>query len=471
MMIGRKNEIEIMKGLLYNDKAELLAILGRRRVGKTYLVKQIYMSNMTFDFTGTQDASSENQLQKFQVKLHEYFPKIKYKEPPLNWAEAFVRLKQALKQNVTRKKKSVIFFDEFPWIASRKSNFLQEFSYWWNDWASHQKLVVVICGSSASFMIDKVINHKGGLHNRVTEKIILHPFTLSETKQYLTLHNIRLNPYSIIQLYMVIGGIPHYLSYIKRGESIMQIINRLLLSKNALLRYEFENLYAALFDNHQNHVKVIKALAKKQKGLTRSEILKITHLKDGGAFSKVLEELKTSSFVIEILPFAKIKKDTLFRLCDEYSLFYLKFIEGNPTINKNVWSLDHKHRIWQGYAFENVCFKHVEEIKRALGISGVNTSVSSFCSSSTNDEKFQMDLLIDRADNTVNICELKFYNKPTKLSKSELEKINKRRHFLETATSTKKTLFNTLVTTYNPYKTPVVNEYIDNIIEISQFFD
>lgn len=469
-MIGRQHEIRLMKELLFSNKAELLAMLGRRRVGKTYLVKQVYMSNMTFDFTGTQDASIENQLQKFHVKFQEYFPKLKYKEPPLNWAEAFVRLKQAVKKSMTRKKKPVIFFDEFPWIASRKSNFLQEFSYWWNDWACHQKLIVVICGSSASWMIDKVINHKGGLHNRVTEKIVLLPFTLSETKQYLDLHGIRLNSYAIIQLYMVMGGIPHYLSYIRRGESITQIINRLLLSKNAVLRNEFENLYAALFDNHQNHVKVIKALAKKQKGLTRSEILRITHLKDGGAFSKVLEELKTSSFVMEIVPFAKVKKDTLFRLCDEYSLFYLKFIEGTQAINKNVWSLDHKHRIWQGYAFENVCFRHIEEIKRALGISGVNTSVSSFCSASAKDEKFQIDLLVDRADNTVNICELKFYSKPTKLNKAELEKINKRRHFLETYTNTKKTLFNTLVTTYNPYKPTIANESLDSIIEMSSFF-
>ncbi len=470
-MIGRKQEIEMMNELLFSNKAELLAILGRRRVGKTYLVKQVYKSNMTFDFTGTQDATIENQLQKFHVKFNECFTKTKYKLPPLNWAEAFVRLKQALKQSLVRKKKPVIFFDELPWIASRKSNFLQEFSYWWNDWACHQKLLVVICGSSASWMIDKIINHKGGLHNRVTEKIVLQPFTLNETKQYLALHNIHFKPYAIIQLYMVMGGIPHYLSYIKRGESITQLINRLLLSKNALLRHEFENLYAALFDNYQNHVKVIKALSKKQKGLTRNEILKITHLKDGGAFSKVLEELKASSFISEILPFAKVKKDTLFRLCDEYSLFYLKFIDGTQASNKNVWSLDHNHRVWQGYAFENVCFKHIEEIKQALGISGVNTNVSSFYNASNKDEKLQIDLLIDRADNTVNICELKFYNKLTKLGKVELEKINKRRHFLETYSNTKKTLFNTLVTTYNPYKTTIVNEYIDNVIDISSFFD
>jgi len=473
-MIGREYETAIMHSLLKSNKAELLAILGRRRVGKTYLIRQVYASNIVFDFTGTQFATKENQLKKFSAKLKEYSKKPVTDEQPSNWADAFILLKRYLQALPKTKLQKVIFFDELPWIASIKSGFLQEFGYWWNDWASTQKLVVVICGSAASWMIQKVINHKGGLHNRVTRRIHLQPFTLYETQAYLLSKNIKLQPYEIIQLYMALGGIPHYLNEIEPGQSAIQTINRLCMAKSGSLRQEFNNLYAALFDQPENHITVIKALSQKHNGMTRQDIIAATKFSDGGGLTKVLDELETSNFIMQMLPYGKLKKDIVYRMADEYSLFYLKFIDGqragaNTAIFSNL--SDEKYKIWRGYAFENICIKHAEAIKQALGIAGINTFINSFTQKGTKQSPgFQIDMLIDRADNSINICEIKFYNDTMEPDGQIAEHLRKRRELFRKLTSTKKQLFNTIITTYGVTTNAYSLSQIDQAITMEALF-
>jgi len=473
-MIGREFETHIMQKLLDSDKAELLAILGRRRVGKTYLIKQVYARNIVFDFTGTQFAEKENQLVKFATKLSEYHKAAVTAKTPCNWAEAFTELKKYLLRLPKTKTNKVIFFDELPWIAAHKSGFLQEFSYWWNDWASTQKLVVVICGSAASWMIQKVINNKGGLHNRVTKRIHLQPFTLYETKEYLLSKKINLQHYELVQIYMAMGGVPHYLNEILPGESAIQTINRLCLNKSGSLRQEFGNLYAALFDHPENHVAVIKALSQKHSGMTRQEIIAATKFTDGGGLTKVLDELETSNFIMLMVPFGKIKKDTVYRMADEYSLFYLKFIDGqragaNTSVFTNV--ADEKYKIWRGYAFENICIKHAEAIKQALGISGINTFVNSFAhKGDTNNKGLQIDMLIDRADNTINICEIKFYNDTIEPDAEMADDLRKRRELFRRLTGTKKQLFNTIISTYGVAKNGYALSQVDHSVSMDALF-
>ena len=472
-MIGRKYEQQKLDSLLSSNRAELLSIIGRRRVGKTFLIREHYKSHIVFEFTGTQYTNKKNQLKKFAQKLQEFSKSSLEIARPSDWSDAFIALKTYLTNLPETGTKSVVFFDEVPWIASKRSGFLNEFAYWWNDWASRQNIVVVICGSAASWMIDKVVNNKGGLHNRITEYVHLQPFTLAEVKQYLQSIQLQLDDYQILQLYMSIGGIPHYLQHIRRGESATQIINRLCFNKDGILRYEFNNLYAALYEGYERHVAVVRALSTKWKGLSRKEIIKITKLSNGGGLTQILNELISSSFVVELIPFGKKKKDTLYRLVDEYSLFYLTFIEGKRTGKKDIWlqnAQDNEYKIWRGYAFENICIKHVEAIKKALGISGVQTEISGFRHLGTVDTQgIQIDLLIDRKDQCINLCEMKFYNDELTLSKEDADKLRRKRSVFQQLSKTKKTVFNTIVTTYGV--TPNQYSYqVDNTVTMDALF-
>lgn len=473
-MIGRKKERETLDNLSLSKKAELLAIIGRRRVGKTYLIREHYEKQLVFDFTGTQDASKKNQLKKFAQKIQEYSNSPLKVATPEDWAAAFIQLKSYLKNIRKTKRKPVVFFDELPWIASKRSGFLKEFGYWWNDWASRQHIIVVICGSAASWMIDKVVNNKGGLHNRITEYIQLQPFTLAEVKQYLLSINLVLDDYQILQLYMSIGGIPHYLQNLRKGESATQIINRLCFHKDGILRNEFNNLYAALYEGHERHIAVVKALATKWKGLTRQEIIDATKLSNGGGLTQILTELQSASFIDEIIPFGKKKKETLYRLIDEYSLFYLTFIDGKRAGNKDIWlrtAQDNTYKIWRGYAFENICIKHVAAIKQALGIAGVHTEVSGFRSKGTTDIKgIQIDMLIDRNDQSINLCEMKFYNDTLTLTNQDATQLRQRRSRFQQLSKTKKTIFNTLITTYGINPNQYSHSQVDQVVTMDALF-
>ncbi len=473
-MIGRKIERQKLDDLTHSGKAELLAILGRRRIGKTFLIREHYDQHIVFEFTGTQHADKQSQLKKFAQKLSEYRQNQIRVATPEDWSEAFIQLKIYLKNLQQSERKPVVFFDEFPWISGARSGFLQEFAYWWNDWANRQQIVVVICGSAASWMIDKVVNNTGGLHNRITEYIHLQPFTLAEVRQYIHSINLTLDDYQILQLYMSIGGVPHYLQHLRKGESATQIINRLCFNKDGILRNEFNNLYAALYDGHERHIAVIKALSSKWQGLTREEIIKLTGLSNGGGLTQLLTELISSSFVAEIIPFGKKRKEKLYRLIDEYSLFYLTFIAGKRAGKKDIWlqtSQEQYYKIWRGYAFENICIKHVEAIKKALGISGIYTEVSGFRSpSDAEGEGIQIDMLIDRADQCINLCEIKFYNDELTLTKEDAGKLRRRRSRFQQISKTKKTVFNTLITTYGIQSGQYSHAQVDHCITMDSLF-
>ena len=440
-----------------------MAIYGRRRVGKTFLIKTYFHQHMVFSCTGQHKGKTGEQLVNFAEQLNLHFPERKTMLSPSNWQEAFHILRECV-DSIKSIKKKVIFFDELPWLDTHKSGFLSAFGYFWNSYVSQRSdIIVVICGSAASWIINKVVNNKGGLHNRITQRIRLLPFTLYETQRYLQQKNISLEHYQILQLYMVMGGVPAYLKSVERGLSAEQNIEKCCFSKDGILANEFDNLYAALFSNPQNHVDVIRALSRKNKGLTRSEILKTGKLLTGGTISTVLTELEESGFIQKTYPFGKKEKDSLFRLVDEYSLFYLRFIDKqNENIHKKAewpgFRQTTAYSAWCGYAFENICIKHINEIKKALQIGGVYTSVSSWVQpGSGNSSGAQIDLVIDRADHCINICEMKFSTSPFLIDKKYAESLQNKIQAFRRATGTRKALFLTFVTTYglvgNDYKT------------------
>ena len=471
-MIGRLVEKKEMLDLLSSPRAEMLAIYGRRRVGKTYLIKNVYKDSLVFEFTGTQHASQQNQLFKFREKINSHFGESGNFRTLKTWYDAFQGLKEGLEKN--KAKKQVIFFDELPWICGSRSTFLDEMSYWWNDWAAYQNIVVVLCGSAASWMVNRVINNKGGLHNRVTKRINLHPFTLAESKLYLESLEVYWDYYQVIQFYMAVGGIPAYLQEAKKNETVTQTIDRIFFTKDGFMRSEYNNLYAALFSNHHNHIEIIKTLAGKWSGMTRQELISKSKFKDGGGLTKVLHELEAASFIITTPSYKKHIKDVVYRLTDEYSLFYLKFIDNKTIPGKNEWIKQlgsDKYPIWAGYAFENICIKHAESIKMALGISGIYSESSCFIFKGDDEnEGFQIDLVINRADHAMNLCEMKFYSDDFRMTDEYARKLRKRREQFRQLTKTKKMLFNTIVTTFGIKHSPSSIGQIDQIITMDSLF-
>ena len=451
VITGREDEKELLSKIERSGEPELVAIYGRRRVGKTFLVRNIFEKQLALEFSGIHNATLDQQLENFSAVLSKASGGLPLAKP-LNWIQAFDFVADYLTPLISKQRR-VIFFDEFPWINTPRSGFLQAFENFWNSWASRQKnLVVIICGSAAAWMIQQVINNRGGLHNRVTRRIRLLPFTIAEAAAFLRNRKINLDKYQLLQIYMAMGGIPQYLKEIRMGESAIQAIDRICFTKDGLLHDEFKNLYHSLFDNATHHIDVIRSLAKKGKGLSRSEIIKACKLTSGGGTTQLLEELTESGFITPYIPFDRAAKDSIYKLTDEYSLFYIRFLENHHVEGKGTWirfSAGSSWKSWSGAAFESVCIKHSGQLKRAIGIENVYTETSVWRHRATGSgQGAQVDLLIDRRDLCINICEMKFSISEFDVTKAYAKELENKLKVFRDTTQTRKTLFLTMITTY-----------------------
>jgi uncharacterized protein len=471
LFIGRVEETSTLKSLLTTEGSDLLAVIGRRRIGKTFLVKNAYKNQFAFHITGIKDADKKTMINAFVSKIEELSGSKLPLSVPDNWLDAFRLLKNYL-ISIKSTKKIVVFLDEFPWMDSHKSGFLGAFEFFWNDWAVDQKIAVVLCGSSTTWMLNNVLNNKAGLHNRITKYIHLEPFTLRETRQFLHTKSIKLPNYEVAQLYMALGGVPYYINEVEKGESVIQSIDRILFSDKSTLKHEFQNLYRALFDQYEKYELVVKALSSKQKGLTRQEIIESTKISNGGGLTRILTELEECSFIKTFQPFGKEKKDLIYRLIDEYSLFYYQFNPQKKPVGSFMQvSTSARYKSWSGFAFESLCIKHVKQIKQALGISGVFSTESSFYyKGSSSETGFQIDMLIDRSDNSINLCEMKFYAMEYELTKKEAEKLHFRRELFRNKTNTNKYLINTLITPFGIKNSQNNSGVIDKVIGLDDLF-
>jgi uncharacterized protein len=452
-IIGREAEIKVLHEALASSSAELIAVYGRRRVGKTYLIRTVYEKELILELTGLNNASYSEQLENFNLTIARAFGLPLSSAKPQSWLQAFHILMQVLEPQLKNTKK-VFFLDEMPWFDTPKSGFLSAFDHFWNTWAYKQKnLVVVICGSAASWMIQNIVKNKGGLHNRITRRMRLMPFNLYETELFLQSQFVHLDRYQLLQLYMTTGGIPHYLKDVRRGESVTQAIDRMCFTNDGSLSDEFKNLYAALFGSSEKHECIVKALANKPNGMTRNEILKACPLSSGGTLTRLLEELSESGFISENSPFNKTSRDIIYKLSDEYSLFYVKFIEGSKAFGEGTWQskvVSSSWKSWSGLAFENIALKHIPQIKKALGISGVYTEQSTwrYTPKDEIEKGTQIDLLIDRQDMCINLCEIKYSLTEFTLEKKYAEELNLKRRIFLSKTGTKKTVFITMLSTF-----------------------
>ncbi len=473
-VIGRTEEKKLLFDIINSTDPELVAMYGRRRVGKTFLIRNSLETQLIFEFSGIHNAPLNQQLENFIQAITKATGSKIALATPKNWQEAF-KLLTDYTTPLIKKQKKVIFFDEFPWICTPKSGFMQAFEHFWNSWASKQNnLAVIVCGSAAAWMINNIINNKGGLHNRVTKRIRLLPFNLEETELFLKDRKINLDRYQILQLYMAMGGIPHYLKEIKKGESATQSIDNICFSKNGLLNEEFKNLYNSLFDDASTHKLVIKALANNGKGLTRKGIIDTCKISSGGGSTQILNELMESGFISSYIPFGKNSKEVVYKLTDEYSLFYLKFIEHSRSNGKGTWlklSRESKWKSWSGIAFESICLKHAQQIKKALGIEGVYTENSGWRYQSQKGEKgAQIDLIIDRQDFCINICEMKFSANEFTVEKKYASELENKVSVFKTQTKTAKTIFLTMVTTFGIKKNEHATRLIQNEITMDALF-
>lgn len=473
IFIGRKKEVEILHKALYSEEPEMVAVIGRRRVGKTFLVRTAFGEQLDFEITGTQNASTREQLRNFAIRIREFFGEKTLSGTPANWMDAF----EILMRQLDRKQKTgklVVFFDELPWLASRRSGFLNALGFFWNSWATRRHIVVVICGSAAAWMIQKVVYHKGGLHNRITKRVDLQPFNLNEAEAFLQSRGTLFDRYHLLLMYMAMGGIPHYLKEIEAGKSAAQNIDAICFSTSGLLRDEFSKLYPALFEHADNHIAVIRALAQKWQGMNRTEIVAATQIPDGGGLTDVLAELTGSGFVGAYYPFGKKKKDMLYRLTDEYSLFYLKFIETNRTPGKSVWmslSQTQEFKSWSGYAFESLCIKHLPQIEKAMSIGGVFSEASGFIHRGTADfPGLQIDLVLDRKDHVINLFEMKFYHESWLLSKADAAGFRDRVALFKRLSKTNKQVFLTVVTPFGIRKNEHSLGIVDSEVTMDDLF-
>lgn len=450
IITGRSEEIKLLRKIEQSGEAELVAIYGRRRVGKTYLIRNGFSRPVDFEFTGSHYATLKQHLESFSIALGKAMGNIPLAVPQ-SWLQAFDMLEGYLTPLLKRRR--IIFFDEFPWMSTPRSGFMSAFENFRNRWASQQKnLIVVICGSAAAWMIKNVVRNRGGLHNRVSRRIRLLPFNLFETEAFLKSRKVNLDRFQLVQLYMALGGIPQYLKEIEPGESTAQAIDRLCFQKDGLLQGEFTSLYRSLFEDATNHMDIIRALAQTAAGMTRKEIIKTCGLTSGGHATQLLEELTESGFIHPYIPFGKQSKDSIYKLTDEYSLFYLYFIANSRARTPGSWmKLADKPtwKSWSGYAFESVCLKHIHQLKQALGIGGIYTEVSAWRQRGTSDSVgVQIDLLIDRQDLCINVCEMKFSTTPFQLNKSYAENLRQKLAVFKAGSKTRKTLFLTMITSF-----------------------
>jgi uncharacterized protein len=473
-MIGRKKEIDILANAYASKKPELVAVFGRRRVGKTYLIGSVFEGKIDFELTGLKEGTHEQQLRNFAYSLKDAQKSTTLPPIPIDWLEAFHQLKTHLESLNNQERRKVVFIDEVPWIATGQSDFLTGFSYFWNSYAAKKNIVVVICGSATAWMIQKIINDKGGLHNRVTRRIHLQSFTLAETEAYFLEKDIVFDRYQLVLLYMTMGGIPHYLEQVEGGKSAIQNIDAICFQTDGLLRTEFDNLYSSLFLNPDRYESIISALSSTWKGMSRLEIIAKTTISDGGGLTMMLQELEQSGFISSYIPFGKKKKDTLFRLTDCYSLFYMKFIRDIPAKETITWqSLSQTQTwiTWSGYAFENICFHHIDNIKAALSIAGVHSNQYSFLAKATEEnEGAQIDLLIDRQDNVISLCEVKFYNDELILTKEYADNLRRKKSIFRHVTRTKKQIFIVLITTFGLIKNKHSIGLVDNVLDMNALF-
>lgn len=484
-IIGRAKELNILNRLSRSAEPKFLALYGRRRIGKTYLVEQYFKNrnDIFFEVTGLKDGSYKEQLSIFRKSLiATFYPGVLLKEFA-NWSEALEQLTLAI-DGIPKNKHVVIFFDELPWLVTQKSGLMQAIDHYWNTiWSKRNRLFFIVCGSAASWMIDKLVHAKGGLHNRIDETILLQPFDLKETIMFLKSRRVRKNFKHLLLLYLTFGGVAHYLKQINPNESVIQNINRLCFTPNDKMFIEFEELFSSLFDKSDIHKDLIKIIGKFNNGISREEIIKhFERFNSGGYLTKSLEELEKAGFIASFVPYGNENRGVFYKIIDEYVLFYLRWILPAKSKLKHLKSKIHywenmvktpAYNAWLGLAFEALCYRQIDEILESLKIKDKVISVGSWRyvpKKGTKEKGAQIDLIIDRSDDCINLCEIKSSNDPFIITKEYAEKLKNKIKIFKDKTGTKKETLLTFITLSGLIENKHFNELVNLSVDIRELF-
>lgn len=472
-IIGRGKESEILMNCIESDKPEFVAVYGRRRVGKTFLVKQLLGKDFCFYMTGVYECPKSEIMAYFQEQLRSYSGERRPR--PKTWFEAFSQLRDYLSKQ-SKDKKLIIFIDEMPWLDTPKSNFLRSLDLFWNGWASEQdNLKLIVCGSATTWMTNKLLGDRGGLHNRVTRKLYLAPFSLGETEQFLRHKGVVWTRHQIAECYMAVGGTPYYLDMIDKSLGVPGNIDRLFFEDGAELAKEYEILFRSLFNDAVLYRRIVEQLAKKSMGMTREELSYAIKMSAGGKLSEALSNLEACDFIRKYNAFGSKNKGMMYQLTDLYTLFYLYWVKNNATHDGKMWCniIDSpSHRAWSGYAFEQLCLHHIDKVKQKLGINGVATNVCSWiqkADSAKNIMGGQIDLVLDRRDQIINLCEIKYSIAPYDITPAYMKKLIERRELFRNATSTKKALHLTIIASNGIKPTPQ-SDMIQSQVSLDDMF-
>ncbi len=485
IIIGRKKELKELEAAFQSNVAEFIALYGRRRVGKTYLIRTFFSEQqdiLFFYVTGTKDGSLKDQIRNFTDEIGDKFIHQGARiESPTSWHDALRMLTGYMRTCPAQK--IVLFFDEFPWMVSKRSGLMEAFQYYWNrHWSMDPRIKLIICGSSAGWIIKRIINNRAGLYNRVSRRIHLEPFELHEAKEYLKYCGVSLNERDIVDLYMVLGGIPFYLLQVKPGLSAKQNIEALAFGENSFLMTEFENLYATLFEIGGGHRELARLISQHRYGIALSEIAdKAVRYSRGGRITSWLADLEQAGFISRFTPYGSKRKGVFFKMEDEYSLFYFYWIEPiratllGKGMRKGYWEQILKGpawRSWAGYAFEALCVKHISQISESLGLSpsAIPATWRYVPKKGVLGDGAQIDLLFDRDDNAITVCEIKYSKDPFVLDKSYMQKLNRQIDVFKKRTKTKKNIFIAFVSAQGLKKTLYAEEFVHNIVELSELF-
>ena len=471
MLIGRKKEINLLHEIQNDDSSHFLAIYGRRRVGKTFLIREAFDYRFAFQHAGLSEGGMKGQIFAFVSSLKDAGYEVK--KQPKNWLEAFEYLKDLIRKSSEKKK--IIFIDELSWMDTPKCDLMVALENFWNGFASARKdIVLIVCASATSWMLSKVVHNKGGLYNRLTEQIHLRTFCLGECEEYVKNSGLAFNRNQILQYYMIFGGVPYYWGFLKKGLSLSQNIDRILFEKDAPLRDEFKYLYASVFKKPENYVKIIEALGTKKVGMTREEIINAAKISNSGDLTTKLEELESCGFIRKYYAFGMKKKNAIYQLMDCFTLFYFKFLKSQPT-DEHFWTNQINTPLvntWMGLAFERVCMEHIEQIKLKLGISGVLTEVNSwYCKADLDNGVFgsQIDMLIVRKDQVINLCEMKYSQSEYTITEKVDRNIRNKISDLITISGTKYAIYPTIITTYGLVENSYSQE-VQSVVTMDDLF-
>ncbi len=470
-IIGRTREIGKLEQCVDSNSPEFLVVYGRRRVGKTYLVKEYFNGNFSFYATGVLKGKTKDQLKAFNAALLQYGSKVK--TAPKDWFEAFERLREILTgDNVVldpKSRKKIVFLDEVPWMDTARSDFKVALDYFWNSFASSiPDILFIVCGSATSWIINNILSDKGGFYNRVTGQFYLAPFSLGECEELIKYNGIVANRQQILESYMVFGGVPYYFNLLDRRLSLAQNIDALLFDPRGELYHEYDHLFESLFRNHKNHIDLIETMAEKSCGMQRTELVRFSSVSNGEGLTKALNELEQSGFIRKYRNYTKKEQSCYYQITDPFVLFSLKIRKETDIDRWSTFMTTPAYYSWRGNAFEIVCLDHVCQIKKALGISGIVSSEYSWRSSHT-DPGAQIDLIIDRRDDVINICEMKFSNEELEISADQERSLVHKRETFRTETRSKKALFLTLITA-NGLKSNEHSGIVQNVLTKDELF-